>query len=186
MQYAADNLYHNTLTLDGHNTFHGIFMIAIVTLDTKTNKHVPRVTMPTEDIYAIGHVSIKYFSSFSEHVSSLTYNALAIPDEEDQTSSLDMLWKASHLMHPNTPGWSGLMQMVQEGNQPGKASVFFLPIIDMNPGDLSCIYSILSIVCSHAKKYYITPILTSDRPLWWKTIRIRESELNDSDLHAIA
>ena len=56
-------------------------MIAIVTPGAKTNKHVPRITVPAEDIYAIGHVSIKYISSFSERLRSLKYNALAIPDE---------------------------------------------------------------------------------------------------------
>ena len=88
-------------------------------------------------------------------------------------------------MHPNRPGWSGLMQMVQKGNHPGQSSVLYLAMIDMNPSDLSCVYSTLSFVSSNAKKYNVTPILTFDQPLWWKALQIRESEPEDSDLHSI-
>lgn len=63
VQYAADNVDHNTVTIDGLNTFHGMGMLATVTSGTKSNYHVPCVTVPTEDICSIGHVNIKYFIS---------------------------------------------------------------------------------------------------------------------------
>ena len=67
------------------------------------------------------------------------------PYAEDPTSAIDALWKASLLLHPRRPGGSGLMQMVQKGKH--------LPVIDMNPSDLSCVYSTLCYVSSHAKLF---------------------------------
>ena len=32
IQYVADNVYHSLRTLDGHNTFHGMGLVACITL----------------------------------------------------------------------------------------------------------------------------------------------------------
>ena len=77
------------------------------------------------------------------------------------------------------------MQMIMKGNHPGKASVMFLPMIDMNPSDMSCVYSTLRLVCSHARRYDSTPIITFDQLLWWKASMIVESEHASSDMHSI-
>ena len=60
------------------------------------------------------------------------------------------------------------MQLVHQGEYPGKSSVIFFPMINMNPGDLSCIYSTLLYISNHAAKYNVTPVVTFDQPLWWK------------------
>ena len=49
VQYAADNVDHNTRTLDGNNTFHGMGMIAVVTPGTKHNCNVPRRKVTAEE-----------------------------------------------------------------------------------------------------------------------------------------
>ena len=77
------------------------------------------------------------------------------------------------------------MQFVHQGDHPGKASVMFLPIIDMNPSDSTCIYSTLMFVSEHAQRHGATPILTFDQPLWWKALMIIESEPEKSDLRGI-
>jgi len=56
------------------------------------------------------------------------------------------------------PNWSGLMQTIRKGSHPGKSSVAFLPMIDMDPTNMSCIYSTLKFVEAHAY-YYIRPTL---------------------------
>ena len=170
VQYVADNVDHNIITIDGRNTFHGMGMIATITPATSTSYHIPRVTVPTKDICSIGHVNIKYFTSLSEGIRSLSYQPLDVPNVEDPTSAIDALWKASLLLHPKRPGWSGLMQMVLKGEHQGQCSVLYLPMIDMDPSDLSCVYSTLCYVSSHAKKHNVTPILTFDQPLWWKAL----------------
>ena len=78
-----------------------------------------------------------------------------------------------------------MMQFVHQGDHPGKASVMFLPIIDMNPSDSTCIYSTLMFISEHAQRHGVTPILTFDQPLWWKALMIIESEPEESDLREI-
>ena len=78
-----------------------------------------------------------------------------------------------------------MMQAVSQGSHPGKSSVTLLPMIDMNPSDMSCVYSTLKFVCSLANRHQITPVLTFDQPLWWKAQQIIANEQPDSDLCAI-
>ena len=42
VQYAADNVDHNIRTLDGHDTFHGMGMIAAITPGTRSERPIPR------------------------------------------------------------------------------------------------------------------------------------------------
>ena len=58
VQYVADNADHNTGTLDGHNTFHGMGIIAAVTPQLVKHKSVPRVRASAEDLVAVGKVNI--------------------------------------------------------------------------------------------------------------------------------
>ncbi|CAC5372589.1 unnamed protein product [Mytilus coruscus] len=83
------------------------------------------------------------------------------------------------------PGWSGYMQMVQEETCPGKSSFVFLPIIDLNPSDLSCIYSTLKFICKEAHRYQKPPVVTFDQPLYWKALCIVTNEKTESDLKQI-
>ena len=39
------------------------------------------------------------------------------------------------------PFWKGMMQLVHQGRHQGKSSVTFLPMIDMNPSDVTCVPS---------------------------------------------
>ena len=104
---------------------------------------------------------------------------------QDLTSAVDLLWKACWLLRPHRPSWSGVMQMVHQGSFPGQSSVMFMPMIDMNPSDKTCIYSTLHYICGEAKRNNTTPVLTFDQPLWWKALSIISSEPDDSKLHSI-
>lgn len=65
------------------------------------------------------------------------------------------------------------MQVTQRGQYPGKSSIlFFLPMIDMNPSDLSCVYSTLLLVCREARHYQRAHVLTFDQSLFWKAMTI--------------
>ena len=46
--------------------------------------------------------------------------------------------------------------------------VTFLPIIDLDPSDESCIYSTLLFIIAQAKSLHIVPCVTFDQPLWLK------------------
>ena len=68
------------------------------------------------------------------------------------------------------------MQCVADGEFPGKSTFTFLPMIDLNPSDPSCIYSTLHFVAEQAEKYRCMPIITFDQPLWWKATKIVDNE----------
>ena len=69
-----------------------------------------------------------------------------------------------------------MMQKSHQGVHPGKSSVMFLPMIDMSASDVTCIYSTLEFISSHARRYNVTPIITFDQPLWWKALNIIDAE----------
>ena len=73
-----------------------------------------------------------------------------------------------------------MMQLSCKGTYPGKSSVHFLPMIDVDPTDMTCIYSTLSLISDQAGRYEYTPIITFDQPLWWKSLKIVSNEPQDS------
>ena len=83
------------------------------------------------------------------------------------------------------PVWSGVMQFVHQSHHPSKASIMFLPIININPNDSTCIYSTLMLVSDYARRHGVTLILTFDQPLWWKALISVEFEPEGSDLRGI-
>ena len=80
---------------------------------------------------------------------------------------------------------AGIMQIVQKGDYPGMSSIMFLPMIDMNPSDSTCIYSALKFLSDHTRRHNAQPIVTFDQPLWWKAFMIVDTEPVDSDLKNI-
>ena len=80
------------------------------------------------------------------------------------------------------------MQLVHQGRHQGKSSVMFLPMIDMNPSDVTCVSSTLHFVSEHAKQHSIAiPIVTFDQPLctMLKAFNIIQTEPANSDLRKI-
>ena len=54
-----------------------------------------------------------------------------------------------------------------------------------NPSDMTCIYSTLLFIASHARRHGVMPILTFDQPLWLKALTIRESIPPASDMRQV-
>ena len=103
-------------------------------------------------------------------------------------NQLDVLWKVLLLLQSPRPAWSGMMQMLHDGPHPGKSSIEFLPVIDLDPCDPTCIYSTLKFVVSQARLYDVTPVLTFDQPLYWKALSpltVIRSQPNDTELNQI-
>ena len=90
--------------------------------------------------------------------------------------------KSSLFLHSPRPAWARMMQISHHGQHPGKASVMFLPMIDLDPGDTSCIYYALHFVTAEANRYDVTPVITFDQPLYWKAMMIIQSQPDDSNL----
>ncbi len=57
-------------------------------------------------------------------------------------------------------------------------------MIDLDPSNMTCIFSALNYICDQARKY-VTPVVTFDQPLFWKAMLIIESEPTWSDLKEV-
>ena len=183
-QYVADNVDHNIRTLDGHNTFHGMGMIACSTPATHINIKVPRKQISSADLHEAGRIPILYPKGATGET-NLTYKLIILDKANDPSITFDTLWKSSILFHKPRPSWSGTMQIVHKGNHPSKSSVLFLPMIDMDPTNVTCIYSTLQYVADHALRNNSTPILTFDQPLFWKALMLCTTEPEESPLKNI-
>ena len=75
--------------------------------------------------------------------------------------------------------------MVHTGDHPGQSSVLLLPKIDLDPGNMSCVHSTLRFTCEHVARYNVTPIITFDQPLLWKSLQVIEGQPDNSPLRSI-
>ncbi|KAL8558585.1 hypothetical protein ACOMHN_046303 [Nucella lapillus] len=172
-------------TLDGTGTFHGMGIIGAAIPGTKECRAVRRDTSVTPDrISALGRVPVHFYNPSSVDL-SLVYEIMQDFAVEDRTRKLDLLWKVSWPLRSPRLGWSGMMQTICSGAYPGKSSFTFLPMIDMDPTNMSCIFSTLHFVSSVASRYDCTPVLTFDQPLWWRSTMIIDEEPPNSPLCSI-
>ena len=185
LQYAADNVDHNIRTLDGHNTFHGMGIIAAVTPATDTSTPINRTKVTCNDVAMMGRVPIMFHREETTGTDTVKFQKLISITAHDPTADMDIIWKTAILFASPRPAWSGMMQFVHHGNHPGKSSTFFLPMIDMNSSDATCIFSTLKFISEHACRHNATPIITFDQPLWWKAMMIVDAEPHESDLKNI-
>ena len=51
--------------------------------------------------------------------------------------------------------------------------------------DPTCIYSTLIYVAEHAELHELTPVITFDQPLWWKSLAIQLSQPEDSPIRRL-
>ena len=185
IQFAADNVDHQINTLDGTGTFHGMGIIGAATPGKKDSKIIRRdASVTPEKVSALGSVPIRFYDNSTLDI-TMVYEILQEISADDRSPKLDLLWKVSWPLRSPRPGWSGMMQAVCNGIYPGQSTFTFLPMIDMDPTNMSCIYSTLHFVASLAKQYNCTPVLTFDQPLWWKAMMIVDSEPPDSPLRTI-
>ena len=69
-----------------------------------------------------------------------------------------------------------------ECDHPGKSSIQFLPMIDMNPGENTRIFSTLDYICKLAARHNMPAIVTFDQPLFWKAHEVVNSVADDSPI----
>ena len=160
-------------------------IIATVTPGLKRATAVKRVKADAKDLIARGKINIRVFKPSADTYIPIIYGKLQPLMYIDPTSKLDFLWKITWPLRSPRTSWSGFMQGVCQGGYPGQSLVTFLPFIDLNPTDLSCVYSTLKFVCDEAKRHGVTPIVTFDQPLWWKAQTIVASEPHDEDLQSM-
>ena len=119
-------------------------LIATVTPGGRENVCiVPRKQVSNNDILRTGMIEI-YHYKYTKGKSPLLFCDLEqirqLKEVPLQKPMEDILWNLSPFIQWPHPGWSGFSQMVYKGNHPGKSNVVFLPMIDMYPSDMTCIY----------------------------------------------
>ena len=83
------------------------------------------------------------------------------------------------------PAWHVIMQLIHKGEHPSASSVMFLPIIDINPSDMNCVYFTLRYISTHDRRHNVAPIVTFDQPLWLKAVIIQASVSPDNGIRSI-
>jgi hypothetical protein len=169
--FAADNVDHNIITLDGKGTFHGMGMVAATTPGQVTTHVVHRENVSKLNVKEMSRVDIidYRFSTFARR--NIMFEIL--PELNFPVPGVDILWELSFCFHTDTPNWQGMMSIVHSGSDhPGKSSITFLPMIDMYPSEPTCILSTLSFICDLAAKHKISAIVTFDQPLFFKASEI--------------
>ena len=111
-------------------------------------------------------------------VSSVNFQPLPILD--DIAHNIDILWEMSFRFAQPVPNWQGMVHVLQKDREfPGQSTIAFLPMVDMYPGDKTCILSTLLYISNLASKHNAPPVVTFDQPLFWKASQIKD-EVSDT------
>ena len=190
-QWSGDNVDHNVMTLDGLGTFHGMGIISMSTpyaVNAISNVKFGEGNMrrlkrihATDVARNRGIPILSYNKCVKSALTTLNFKPilhLTFPYTLPSSLNIDVVWQTGLFLKPAQPrcNWSGFMQSVSSGHHTLPAQIHMLPIIDLNPGDASCIYSTLLFVQRQSVKLNIvTPCITFDQPLWLKAVDIIQS-----------
>ena len=185
MLFAGDNVDHNIISLDGKGTFHGMGMIAAVTPKQNTMRIIPRRSILELNHVEKSKIEIVEYRFANYNCRKVLFKPLPSFIKRDQEAA-DILWELSSCFKQKTPSWSGLMHLIHRNHtHPGRSSIYYLPMIDLPPGNKSCILSTLEFIYKEAVKHSVIPIITFDQPLYWKASEIIANAPDNSHLKEI-
>ena len=166
-------------------------IVSIASRETKKYNAIKRLKKNESKPLTTGVPIIPFFGSHERGLSKLKFTNIKDLSEKlkcevvhHQEKTIDLIWQmAWHFSTRESPrpNWQGFMQTAavpQNSNDPfSKASVKFLPIIDLSSSDETCLYSTLLFIKDEAKKQKIeVPCVTFDQPLWQKAVGIVEDK----------
>ena len=124
----ADNIDHNTRTLDRSRTFHGMGIIAIMTPSIQCRKILPKKQVKIDEMATAGDIDTCVYKEQSADNVQLLYKEQKDLKVTDATANLGLLCNISlPLLHLPGPGWPGTMQRVCDGNtKANRQFCFFL------------------------------------------------------------
>ena len=138
MRHVAD-VDHNSRTLDGRDTFHEMGIICSVATAVPSSFTIPRLEdVSTEDLIRLTEIERKILASSRK---SLKLKFIELNKAVNVFDPLSSARVATWLLNPWQPLWSGYIQTVNIANHPGRASTFFIPMIDLKSKDPACILS---------------------------------------------
>ena len=182
VQYIFDNADFNIATLTGHGTFHSLGGLVCTTpyksAPTPALKRCLNLSKVENKSFATVMIR-KYTKRAKISLSAIKAELLNLQYKEFQKNkrhfiarNIDLLWLSSFgkkLSSP-VPSWSGFMQLTK--GESSKTKIQILPFINLNPSDISTIYTALSFAQKECEKYNIkfAPV-TFDQPLYIKIER---------------
>ena len=185
-QWAADNVDHNICTMTGKGTFHGMGIISMRFQSAISDIPIVRLKKNEFDGFSDTGVPIIPFNGSSKVGLSMmklkSFRELVIKPAIAPEMNLDLVWQTAWFFkshEANRSNWSGFMQHAtnSKDKEVAKQSISFLPIIDLDPNNETCIYSTLQFVIKEALRLDIlTPSITFDQPLWQKATGIIKKE----------
>ena len=156
IQFVFDNADYNVSTLDGHRTFHAMGGIKCVTPADKVHADAPVPRTGSSNPEAVGSHGITevkiYHQPMTPGYSLLkaeNIRTLSLESDSVGTSRrLDALWMSgTWLQILPRPGWSGYMSKMHSSNtEYSTSAVLPLPFVNMDPNNLSTIYTCLQYV----------------------------------------
>ena len=164
LKASGDNVDHQTCTLDGRNTFHGMGMIAIVSNGTFVLPTLHRRKVTDKEILAKSRVPIVNYYEKSELLKNIKFKPI---DEKLTVGNLHeyYMWVLTFYFKNPAPIWSGFMQLLFERSNKkeySKDEIMNLPMIDLDPTDMSCILSTITFFANLARKNNQDAIITFD------------------------
>ena len=127
---------------------HDMGIIAAVTKGKFTQTDVQREFILNEDINRLAKINVLHYYEESNTKSIFKYKNIKM--SSIMTSSPeDFLWQYSFFFKDTLPSWSGSMQFINSHiplKHASKASIISLPITDLTPSDMNCIFSTLKFV----------------------------------------
>ena len=116
MQAVADNVDHNSITLDGRNTFHGMGIIVAVMPKIKSTTAIPRLLdVPSADLVNTAKIESK--SLLSRNRPTINFKQLPSLPSHDSTS-IDYEWACTWLFNKTQPSWAEFMQNSEKRQSP--------------------------------------------------------------------
>jgi hypothetical protein len=184
IQYVADNVDHNSRTIDGSGTLHamGVISAAYVQKGNFSGEtfRIPRLSkrLLAADVCKHQVVPILAFAETpGAHLANLKLDSidkLITVASPSALHKLNNIWNVGWLLdNGNRPSWSGFMQLVTRGDHPSPSVIDFLPIVNLPPTDVNCILSTLIFIEEQATAMNVPePCITFDQPLFVKALDI--------------
>ena len=189
IQHVFDNADVNVRTLDCLATFHAIRGIQRVTpsesVETVTKVErissgsfndivIRKYSYPNKKNRGLSTIQVKDYADLKKSMQSHEIKKIMFP--------LTLIWIAGIQQQP---GWNGFMTFIMSSKNFETAYILPVPFINMDPNDLSTIYTALMFAANQSKKQNQTCIVTFDQPLFLKASEIVASSDPNNDIAKI-
>ena len=179
-QFVADDVDQNVSSLDRRETFHGMGIIAYSMekkiMPDQRIKTLAKVMKSSDVAKRVGLKFHWYTQPAFKALSKIKFTPVKelinqLPSSSSEFA-VDILWHSASIFRKAErlgprPNYDGFIENITAGcRHPGRSTITMLALIDLNPGDESCIYSTLLHIKDLAESIGIpAPSITFDQPL---------------------